>query len=113
MHEVGAGELHAAPNCVPEAAALDERGRLSQPHQREPDECDEVAARNDPEARNPDRQKGDTTDGERDEEVPAAMDRPHESDRARVRRTHHRRPEDEHEDGARRIGELGRADAEQ
>lgn len=111
MNEISASELDTAMKRIHEATAFDEGSRHPQPEEREPREGDEIAPGKDPQPRHPDGQEGNAAYGERNEQVPAAIDRPHESDRACERRADHRWAESEHEDRALGIAELGRSDA--
>ncbi len=113
MNEIGASELDTATKRIHEAATFDEGSRHSQPEECEPREGDEIAPGKDPQPGHPDGQEGKAAYGERNEQIPAAIDRPHESDRTGERRADHRWAEGEHEDRALGIAELGRSDAEQ
>ena len=113
MNEVRPCKLSAATKRVEEAAAFDEGSRYSEPEERKPREGHEVAPRKDPEPRHPDGQEGNAAHGEGDEQVAPAIDRSHESDRAREGRADHRWAEGEHEHRALWLAELGRSDPEQ
>jgi len=84
---VRAGELHAPPQRVEEAASLDERRRDCETEEREPRDRHQVDPREvAEEPRQADRQERDETGRERDEHVTTAPDGPHQRDRTAVRR---------------------------
>ena len=90
MNEIGASELETATKRIHEAAALDEGSRHSQPEEREPREGHEIAPGKDPQSRHPDGKEGNAAHGECNKQIPAAIDRPHQGDRAGEGRADHR-----------------------
>ncbi len=113
MHVVCAAELNAATQRRDEPAALDERRRNRQADQREPGEDERIDPREDPDAGEAHRQEREEADGEGDPEIAAAVDRPHERDRAGVRRGEHQRAGAEHDRGTGRLVELLRGNTDQ
>ena len=87
MDVVRTGELHAPPQRVEEAAALDERRRSCETEEREPRDCDQVDPREvAEEPRHADRQERDEAGRERDEHVTTTPDGPHQRNCTAVRR---------------------------
>lgn len=70
MDEVRAGELHAAPQRIPEATALDERDRHGQPDEGEERQRDDVEPGQDEDPLQDQRQECDQADGESGADVP-------------------------------------------
>ncbi len=110
---VGARELHAAPECVDDPATLHQRGRHGKAHKRQPGQHEQIDAGKDPQPRDADRKKGHKTDGERDRDMAAALDRTDEGDRARVRRAQQERPDTQDDSEPSGIVELCRGSADQ
>ena len=113
MHVVGAPELNPTAQRRDEPAALDERRRDRKADQREPGEDERIDPGKDPDAGEAHRQEREEACGERDPEIAAAVDRPHERDRAGVRGGQHQRAGAEHDRGAGRLVELLRGHTDQ
>lgn len=113
MHVVGPRQLDTPPYRSDETATLDERGRDRKTEEREPCEHQEVDAREDPQARDADRQEGDEARRECHGEMAAAADRLDERQRTGVRRAEDDRSSTEHDRNTRRTVQLCGRDGEE
>ena len=113
MDVVGAGELNASPQGVEKAATLDKRRGNRETEECEPRDCHEVDPREvGEEPRQAHRQEGDEPGHQRDRHVAAAPDRPHQRDRAAVRRGEDERADEDVEDRSHSSVELAVRHAE-
>ena len=113
MDVVRAGELHAPPQRVEEAAPLDERRRNCETEEREPRDRHEVDSRE--VAEEPcqaDRQEREEAGSQRNDDVTTAPDGLHERNRADVRRGKDERADQDIEDHSRYSVQLAVCHAE-
>ncbi len=114
MDVVRAGELHATPQCVQEAAALDERGGNRETEEREPRDRHEVDPREvAEEPREADRQECDVAGRQRDDHVTTTPNGPHQGNRSSVRSGEDERADQDVEDCSRSSLELAVRHAEE